>query len=235
MIRRQFLKNGILAASATLLGAPLAASARALSGNAGSILRPEGGTGVSEADLSLMIVTDGPDDAIAAVENWLRGFARGTVRVQTAHLAGSHTGDVALFRGGRLVDYRTGSDTDVGALRRLAASHGLPRPIENPTLVRFEAGGNPGQATRADVIRNGVLIGSLPLDRDVDARRIESEHGHVILSIGNGHARITDASCKHKTCMGLGEIGSAGQSLACIPARIAVTLSGASLIDATTL
>jgi hypothetical protein len=182
-----------------------------------------------------MIVTDGPEDAIAAVQDWLRGFKRGIVRVQTAQLAGSHTGDVALFRGGRLVDYRAASGSNTDVLRRLAASHGLPRPIDHPTLVRFEAGQNTGQATRADVFRNGVLIGSLPLDRDIDGRRIESEHGHVTLSIRNGHASITNASCRHKTCMSLGEIGSAGQSLACIPARIAVTLNGASLIDATTL
>jgi hypothetical protein len=51
--------------------------------------------------------------------------------------------------------------------------------------------------------------------------------GNIELAVGNGSAEIVTATCKNQTCMKMGTLRRAGQSLVCIPAQISVSVAGA--------
>lgn len=228
MIRRTFIKKGMLTVAGGVLGTsfggPLVTSLAARSTDF-----------ILASRVSLCVITDRPDEAIAALQTWFGGREAGLVRVAAHPIAGRHVGDVVLFRNGQLVDYRVSADPAVIELQRLASRHELPRLIDDPTMIRFDMGSATGRPTRADVYLDQHLTHTLPLSRDIEEKRIESEYGYVTVSIRNGRIRVVNASCRHKTCANLGEVGAAGQSLACIPARISITLDGQSSTDAITM
>jgi hypothetical protein len=51
------------------------------------------------------------------------------------------------------------------------------------------------------------------------------------LVIENGCAYMKDASCPDKTCVGVGRVKYAGQSIICLPNRVAVTVMGEGDLD----
>ena len=73
---------------------------------------------------------------------------------------------------------------------------------------------------------------ALSEDRTV---RIEGAAGYNLLVIENGEAWIMEADCPTQLCMKTGMIRYGGQSLVCLPHRLAVRIAGgASGLDAVT-
>ena len=56
--------------------------------------------------------------------------------------------------------------------------------------------------------------------------------GENVLEIKDKAIRVTEADCKDKWCMHQGAISRAGQTLACLPHRLTVTIEGEGEFDA---
>ena len=73
---------------------------------------------------------------------------------------------------------------------------------------------------------------ALSEDRTV---RIEGAAGYNLLVIENGEAWIMEADCPNRLCVQTGRIRYGGQSIVCLPHRLAVRIAGgASGLDAVT-
>ena len=73
---------------------------------------------------------------------------------------------------------------------------------------------------------------ALSEDRTV---RIEGEDGYNLLVIKSGEVYLSEADCPNHLCVKTGKIRYAGQSIVCLPHRLAVRiLGGASGLDAVT-
>ena len=73
---------------------------------------------------------------------------------------------------------------------------------------------------------------ALSEDRTV---RIEGEGGYNLLVIQNGEAWLSEADCPNLLCVKTGKIRYAGQSIVCLPHKLAVRITGgASSLDAVT-
>ena len=73
---------------------------------------------------------------------------------------------------------------------------------------------------------------ALSEDRTV---RIEGERGYNLLVIENGEAWLAEADCPNLLCVKTGRIRYAGQSIVCLPHKLAVRImGGASSLDAVT-
>ncbi|MGB6068238.1 MAG: NusG domain II-containing protein [Desulfomonilaceae bacterium] len=77
------------------------------------------------------------------------------------------------------------------------------------------------QATEIEVLSDNKLLGKYPLNQD---RRIEAPGplGITVVVIRKGRVRIQSSPCPHKTCMAMGESGSKGGILVCLPNKIVV-------------
>ena len=65
--------------------------------------------------------------------------------------------------------------------------------------------------------------------------RIEGEDGYNTLVIENGEVRLSAADCPNGLCVQTGKIRYAGQSIVCLPHKLAVRITGgASALDAVT-
>ena len=65
--------------------------------------------------------------------------------------------------------------------------------------------------------------------------RIEGEMGYNLLVIESGEAWLSEADCPNLLCVKTGKIRYAGQSIVCLPHRLAVRITGgASNLDAVT-
>ena len=65
--------------------------------------------------------------------------------------------------------------------------------------------------------------------------RIEGEGGYNLLVIQGGEAWLSEADCPTQLCVKTGKIRYAGQSIVCLPHRLAVRImGGASALDAVT-
>ena len=73
---------------------------------------------------------------------------------------------------------------------------------------------------------------ALSEDRTV---RIEGQGGYNLLVIENGEVWLREADCPTQLCVKTGKIRYAGQSIVCLPHRLAVRIvGGASALDAVT-
>ena len=73
---------------------------------------------------------------------------------------------------------------------------------------------------------------ALSEDRTV---RIEGEGGYNLLVIAGGEVYLSEADCPTQLCMKTGKIRYAGQSIVCLPHKVAVRIvGGASALDAVT-
>ena len=73
---------------------------------------------------------------------------------------------------------------------------------------------------------------ALSEDRTV---RIEGAGGYNLLVIEGGEAWLSEANCPNLLCVKTGKIRYAGQSIVCLPHRLAVRITGgASALDAVT-
>lgn len=54
---------------------------------------------------------------------------------------------------------------------------------------------------------------------------ITTEHGHVIVNIDSGGAYVVSSPCRDKLCIHQGKITKPGQSIACLPEKVLLTLT----------
>lgn len=94
-------------------------------------------------------------------------------------------------------------------------------------FIMNRSSGNPScvGSSRTAVIRCGDIRHELALDKDGLFRfdGIDAE-----FEVKNGKIRLTNASCPDKICEKTGYIDSAGQSIICVPNKIAVSVVGSS-------
>lgn len=84
---------------------------------------------------------------------------------------------------------------------------------------------SPQQGAAVEVSVAGQVTETLPLDTDVQ-RLIVGEGGTNRLVIENGTARIDEADCPDALCVHHAPISRSGQSILCLPHRVAVTVVG---------
>ena len=82
---------------------------------------------------------------------------------------------------------------------------------------------------------NGKVVMELPLDEDAELVLGEGEHTNTLV-IRDGKARVVEASCPDKICVGHGAIQYAGESIVCLPHKLVITVRGgaASGVDGST-
>ena len=83
----------------------------------------------------------------------------------------------------------------------------------------------------------GELTVSVAIDGETVERRAlsaytggtyESRGYTLIVAVENGAVRVSESDCPNQDCVHSGAISRAGQSIVCLPARVAVTLEGTS-------
>ena len=84
------------------------------------------------------------------------------------------------------------------------------------------------------VEQNGQETARYALSEDRTVR-IEGEGGYNLLVIEGGEVYLSEADCPTQLCMKTGKIRYAGQSIVCLPHKVAVRIvGGASALDAVT-
>lgn len=78
---------------------------------------------------------------------------------------------------------------------------------------------------RVVVERQGRVVFTAPLDTERTVA-LAGPLGDTVLAIRQGHACITASPCPHKVCMGMGEVASSGELLACVPNGLLVRIEG---------
>lgn len=76
------------------------------------------------------------------------------------------------------------------------------------------------------VEQNGRVVFAAPLRSDRKVA-LTGPRGDTIVAIRNGRARIVEASCPDKVCMGMGEISRQGEVVACVPNFLLLHIEGA--------
>ena len=83
------------------------------------------------------------------------------------------------------------------------------------------------QGGEAVVYVNGEKTAAYPLSRDATIRLTGAEgEGYNILTIVNGSAFVTEASCPDKLCVHMHPIRYAGESILCLPNRVEIRVEG---------
>lgn len=84
---------------------------------------------------------------------------------------------------------------------------------------------SPRQGAAVEISVGGRVTETLPLDRDA-RRLIQGEGGVNQLVIEGGQVRIVEADCPDALCVRHAAISRPGQSILCLPHRVAVTVVG---------
>ena len=72
---------------------------------------------------------------------------------------------------------------------------------------------------------DGKTVMELPLRRDTQIVLGEGDHTNTLV-IRDGKARVAEASCPDKICVGHGAIQYAGESIVCLPHKLVITVQG---------
>ncbi len=178
--------------------------------------------------VTLDIITSNPAAAINKAEQLLKqkAFAGHTFSFSEHAMAGNLMGDMVLTSNNLLVNYKKRQDELALEMQDMVHALNLQVTLQNPVLLRFQSAQSNVKPSTFDVYQNNVLVAQLPINQALRSRRFESTQGYVDLSVENGKASIVGSSCKHKTCMKLGTISDAGESLVCIPSGIRIATAG---------
>ena len=103
-----------------------------------------------------------------------------------------------------------------------------------PLLMLLPA---PSTPTRAVVRQNGAVLCILPLETDTEKEIFAPDgSGFNRIRVQSGAVSIADADCPDRTCVRMGAISRAGETLVCLPHRLTITLESTadSTLDAVT-
>lgn len=175
---------------------------------------------------SLNLVTDQTENAIKLVEKLLQNsnLNFGKITFEETQLVGNHVSDIALIQNGNLVDFRKGKNLLKDELKKISNFLELPKKVENPKLIKFY--NQSPKPEFVNIFSSGILVDKIALDKNLNSRVFKNQKGEIEFEIKNGKAKITEATCKHKTCLKMGKISKAGESLICIPNQISIAISG---------
>ena len=177
---------------------------------------------------SLNVLTNQPDKAVTKIEALIKqtAFPQKNISFTQYGLAGNHVSDLVFIRNNKLVDFRHANDKLSEELHEVARSLELPNKVKDPVLVKFYSRAATAQPQNIQVFHRNTLIEQLAIDADREAHTVKGSKGNVKLTIHNKVAQLVDASCRHKTCMKMGTINQAGQSIVCIPNELRIAVAG---------
>ena len=72
---------------------------------------------------------------------------------------------------------------------------------------------------------DGEVVMELPLNEDRSLVLGEGAHTNTLV-IEGGKARVVEASCPDKICVGQGAVQYAGESIVCLPHKLVITVEG---------
>ena len=72
---------------------------------------------------------------------------------------------------------------------------------------------------------DGKVVTELPLGEDTELVLGEGEHTNTLV-IQGGKARVVEASCPDRICVGQGAVQYAGESIVCLPHKLVITVQG---------
>lgn len=75
----------------------------------------------------------------------------------------------------------------------------------------------------AHVFVDGQEEFTFDLSRTAEAEIIELEHNKI--EVGSGYIRFIEADCPDKKCIAFGKLTRPGQSAACVPEKIVITVT----------
>ena len=78
------------------------------------------------------------------------------------------------------------------------------------------------------VVLDGKSVQTMPLD--TDSEFVIDGVGKVV--VRDGKAFVTDMTCPDRLCEKMGKISASGNSVVCLPNRLAVTVEGGEEVDA---
>ena len=81
----------------------------------------------------------------------------------------------------------------------------------------------------AQVYQDGTLLRELPLDTDTSVE-IGGDYLNII-SVSDGRAYFADSDCPGRDCVHSGAISAPGRSIACLPNRVEIRISGQGEVD----
>lgn len=214
MKRRKFLTN-----TSTLLLGSLALP-KILTANNFSL------TQTRNESFSINMLTDKTTEAIELVDRFLKNsnLNLGKVTFEEIQLVGTHVSDIAFVRNGKLIDFRKDKNILTNELNKISNQLEFPQKVVNPKLVKFY--NQSPKPEFVDIFSSGILVDKIALNEDLNSRVFKNQKGEVEFLIKNGKAQITEATCKHKTCLKMGKINKSGESLVCIPNKISIAISG---------
>lgn len=93
----------------------------------------------------------------------------------------------------------------------------IPNLFDNDSLV-------------AQIYVEGESVREINLDEVTEAYTLSPKKGTVI-SVKNGAICFSDASCKDEICIDSGWLTSKGQTAACLPEKIVITIKGTDKTD----
>lgn len=225
MDRRVFLKR-----SMQLLAAlPLA--------NMASGLIPSAmGQGIAPIDggFSLNIITAYPDKALEMAQGLIQRHFGGQGRVKFTEfvVGGENISEIALIRNSRLVNYKTQNDPLSIELAKIAKNLDVLKKVNDPVCLQFTTVEQSGQPEKAQVFRQNILIEEIHLSARDKVVEVKGLKGPLAIRVNDGAVSVVETSCGHKTCVQMGSVKGAGQSIVCIPNQITVALSGSGKSDA---
>lgn len=82
------------------------------------------------------------------------------------------------------------------------------------------------EGTMVVVSRNGDMIASYPLNTDERIVLTGDGGGSNVLVIRDGEAYMEEADCPDKLCVKQGPVGKNGESIICLPHKLAVQIIG---------
>jgi len=213
MNRRNFLKTGSILISAAAISKLYGFGSNKLLSNETRI-----------QDFSIELITDDSDKAALLIENLIKdtGIGKGIIKYSEYDLAGIQNGDIVFFNSGKLVNYKDNDDIISRKLREISSQLGLPKIISNAQKIKFYTQTENHKADKFLVIHNNTIIKEIQPSVSEKSYLINGSVGNLSIIVNNNKLRVTESSCKHKTCVNSKSISRAGEYIVCIPNEIVI-------------
>ncbi len=79
-----------------------------------------------------------------------------------------------------------------------------------------------GQSEYVQIIYEGEVIDTRPLDTDIEYSPVTNEN--IIIEIRDNRARFKTSDCPDKVCVNTGWLSSPGQTAVCLPNKISIVI-----------
>lgn len=89
---------------------------------------------------------------------------------------------------------------------------------------------------RVELYQDGVLIQTLPLDKDATVHITAKNGGENVVTIKDGSVQVTEATCPDQVCVRHGPTHETADPIVCLPNRLVVKVikEGAASLDGVT-